>query len=194
MSPEIRGQTGEGGEFGTWDAYPLWVQEAGRLADRRQITNNLFLSINSVLVGGVAVLAQQTVQAPHLQISVTLVILEVILASVGFLLSHQWLRLLQLYSRLLNFRYEKLEALERQPGFPGAIFPSDAGNVGMYTLESKEGKARAIFGFGKHEEFIPKLFRVLYVVATVLLVLGLVAIRVHFAAWLGEHISIPVMR
>lgn len=180
------------GQFGKWDVYWLWVQEAGRLADRRQLTNTLFLSINSLFVGAIAFLAQQSIQAAHLQISVSLLLVQVVLAVAGFLLSRQWLKLLTLYINLLNFRYDKLKVVERMDGFPGAI--------AMYTLEDghdgkdKNGKPQPIFGFGKLEQFIPKLFGWLYVVAVLLLILGVVAIRIHFAAWLGQYISIPVMK
>jgi hypothetical protein len=186
MSPEILGQTGEAGQFGKWDVYPLFVQEAGRLADRRQIANTLFLSINSVLVGAIAVLAQQSGLA-----SVKLLILEIVIAVAGFLLSRQWLKLLKLYSRLLNYRFEKLALIEAMPGFPGAL--------PMYTLERSEGrdlgsnKDKSIFGFGRTEEFIPKLFLWLYSLGPLLLIAGTFAVKLNFSGWLTQYISLPVL-
>jgi hypothetical protein len=194
MASGLPGNNNLPGQFGTWDAYPLWVAEAGRLADRRQLTNTLFLSINSLFIGAIAFLAQQSIQSAHLQISVSLLLVQIVLAVAGFLLSRQWRRLLKRYINILNFRYEKLREVEELPGFPGAIFPSSSGPMGMYGLEAKEGELREIFGFGKLEQFIPKLFGVLYVVSVILLILGVVAIRIHFAAWLGQYISIPVLK
>src|SRR5258708_28219772 len=107
MSPEIPGQTGEAGQFGKWDLYPLFVQEAGRLADRRQTANTLFLSINTLFLGGIAVLAQQSGLA-----SVKLLILEIVIAVAGLFISRQWLRTLGLYRRILAFRYAKLPEIE----------------------------------------------------------------------------------
>jgi hypothetical protein len=173
----------QAGQFGKWDMYPMMVQEAGRLADRRQIANTLFLSINSLLVGAIAVLAQQSGFA-----SVSLLIVQVMIAAAGFLLSRQWLKLLELYRRLLDFRYAKLAQIEAMPGFPGAL--------PVYTLESREGgdKDTQMFGFGAVEEFIPKLFRVLYVIGTLLLIAGTIAVKIRFGAWLSHHISIPPLQ
>src|SRR5436305_1080170 len=116
MSPEIPGQTSEGSQFGKWDVYPLYVAEAGRLGDRRQNANAFYMSINSALVGAIAVLAEQSGLT-----SLRFLVFEIIIASAGLLFSRQWLRILRLYGRLLNFRFEKLRQLEELPGFPGAL-------------------------------------------------------------------------
>jgi hypothetical protein len=168
------------GQFGRWDTYPLMVQEAGRLADRRQIANTLFLSINSLLVGGIAFLAQQSGLA-----SVSLLIIQLVIAVAGLFITRQWLALLELYRRLLNYRYAKLASIEAMPGFPGAL--------PIYTLESKEGGDNELFGFGRTEEFIPKLFRVLYIAGVLLLIAGTIAVKIRFGAWLSHYISIPAL-
>src|SRR5262249_55072649 len=136
--------------------------------------------------GAVAVLAEQSIQAAHLQVSITLLLVQVLLAVAGYVLSHQWLKLLKLYSNLLRFRYQMLRDTESQPGFPGAIQ--------MYLREDQEGAKHKIFGFGELEEFIPSLFKFLYIVITLLLIIGVVAVRIHFGEWLAQYISIPVLK
>ncbi len=186
MSSGIPGYNNVPGEFGTWDVYPVFVQDTAKITDRRQTTNTLYLSVNSLLIGAIAFLAQQSIQAPHLQISASLLIVQIFLAIAGLFLCRQWLKTLELYRRLLAFRYDKLRRLENMPGFPGAIK--------MYQVEDDEGGDQKIFGFSKIEAFIPSLFRVLYFAAPILLFLGVVAIRIHLAAWLAQYISIPVLK
>jgi hypothetical protein len=186
MAPGSAGNSAPQGQFGPWDVYPLFVTETARISDRRQIANTLYLSVNSLLVGAIAFLAQQSIQAPHLQVSVSLLLVQAFLAIAGLLITRQWYRTLELYRRLLAFRYEKLRKIENMPGFPG-VFK-------MYQVEDDEGGDKKIFGFAKIEEFIPRLFRVLYVVSVALLVIGVIAIRIHFAAWLGQYIGVPLLK
>lgn len=169
------------GEFGTWDVYPLFVNDTSRISDRRQTANTLYLSINSLLVGGIAFLAQQSGLA-----SVSLLIVQVVIAIAGLFLTRQWLAVLELYRRLLAFRYEKLRALENTEGFPGAIK--------MFQVEYTESGDKKIFGFTRIEGFVPRLFRVLYIVGTLLLIAGTIAVKIHFGVWLSHYISIPPLQ
>jgi hypothetical protein len=183
MTSEIMGDAKEGGQFGRWDVYPLFVQEAGRIADRRQLANTLFLSINSLFIGAIAILAQQSGFA-----SVRFLFIEIAIAIAGLFITREWWRTLNLYRRLLSFRYEKLRALENSAGFPGAIK--------MYQAEADEtgGGGKRIFGFSAVEESIPRLFTALYIASTVLLLAGTVAVRLNFSGWLSQFITIPTLK
>ena len=182
MLPEIPGETGEAGQFGRWDVYPLFVQETARISDRRQTANSLYLSINSLLVGAIALLAPQS----FVQTSVSLLVVQVFVAAAGYLMSRQWLRLLEKYRTLLNFRYEKLREIEGMNGFPGVLK--------MYQDESKQGSDKTFFGFAQVEAYIPRLFSVVYVFGALLLIADVVAIRLHFGLWLSQYINIPVLK
>jgi hypothetical protein len=163
------------GQFGKWDVYPLIWQETARISDRRQTANGLYLSINSLLLGGIALLAQQS----QLQ-SFALLVVQVVVAVAGFLLANQWHKLLEKYRMLLKLRYATLESIEEMPDFPGA--------VKMYVLERDN---KETYGFSRIEEFIPKLFRALYVIGTILLIAGTIAIRMGVGAWLSTHVNLP---
>jgi hypothetical protein len=166
------------GQFGKWDVYPLIWQETARISDRRQTTNSIYLSINSLLLGGIALLAQQS----QLQ-SFALLVVQVVVAGAGFLLANQWYKILEKYRLLLKMRYATLESIEDMPGFPGA--------VKMYIIERGN---TATYGFSRVEEFIPKLFRALYVLGTVLLIAGTVAVKMGVGAWLSRHVILPTLQ
>lgn len=165
------------GQFGKWDVYPMLWAETARISDRRQTANTLYLSVNSLLIGGIAFLAQQS----QLQ-SFSLLIVQVVVALAGYVIARQWHRLLEKYRLLLKVRYETLEQIEEMPDFPGA--------VKMHVIERDR---KELYGFSKIEEFIPQLFRLLYISGTLLLIAGTIAVRIHFGLWLSHYLSIPTL-
>lgn len=171
-------ETPNPGQFGKWDVYPLIWQETARISDRRQTANSIYLSINSLLLGGIALLTQQS----QLQ-SFALLIVQVVVAVAGFLLANQWHKLLEKYRLLLKMRYATLESIESMPGFPGA--------VQMYTVEHGN---KDTYGFSRIEEFIPKLFRALYVIGTILLIAGTIAVKIGVGVWLAHHVNLPTIQ
>ncbi len=178
MTSGLPGNNNLPGQFGTWDVYPLFVEDTAKITDRRQTANSLYLSINSLLVGAIAFLAQQGALT-----STSLLVVQVFIAFAGYVISRQWHRLLEKYRAMLNFRYAQLQSIEEQPGFPGVLK--------MYQIESK---TPSLFGFSNIEEFIPRLFRFLYVIGTLLLIAGTFAVKLHFGAWLAQFVSIPVLK
>ncbi len=153
--------------FDKFDVYPVFIEDTARLSDRRQTTNNIYLSVNSVLLGVVAFLAQQG----HLE-SFTFLIIEVFVAAAGFIIASQWHHLLRKYRELLSLRYRVLEEIENLPEFPGV--------AGMYAREHKEN----IGGFSDIEARIPRIFQGLYAVGSVALIAGTFIIRLGLVSHL----------
>lgn len=91
-----------------FEQYRLIVEETARVSERRHSTNNLFVSVNSILLGAIAILVQQSTNRNV----VILLFLVFLLGGAGFVLCLFWLMLLRGYSRRINKRLAYLGELE----------------------------------------------------------------------------------
>ena len=150
-------------EYKTFKQYQLIVEDTARLSDRRQTINNLYLSANSLLLGGSAILVQQGTLNNGLPI---LLILPLVVA--GGFLCVDWWRLLRNYRQLLNLRYSLLKEIEARDDFPGP--------VATYQREEKLYPAdpkKSHFGFTRVELNLPWIFIALYA----LIVIGTIVVK-----------------
>jgi hypothetical protein len=91
-----------------FEQYQLFVEETARISDRRHSTSNLFLSVNSVLVGAVALLIQQSGGEGGR----FLLFLAFLLVAAGTVLCILWMQLLLKYAKRLRKRFIFLSKLE----------------------------------------------------------------------------------
>ena len=153
----------EGHVFGQ---YRLIVEETARISDRRHSTNNLFVSVNSILLGAVAILVQQSTNKPV----VALLFLAFLLVGAGVLLCLFWLILLHGYSQRINRRLAYLGELETKR-YAGFLLP-------VFSVQDTK------VSFARAEAGIPIVFLVTYLAAaigTLTFVLG----------WLGALSILP---
>jgi hypothetical protein len=92
-----------------FEQYQLFVEETARISDRRHSTSNLFLSVNSVLVGAVALLIQQSGGKG----SSLLLFLAFLLVAAGTILCVLWMQFLLKYAQRLRQRFTFLSNLEK---------------------------------------------------------------------------------
>jgi hypothetical protein len=140
-----------------FEQYQLVVEDTARLTDRRQTINNIYLSANSLLLGGIAVLAQTSGIK-----NVADILLIFLLVCAGTVLCIDWSRLIESYRKLLALRFELLKKIESRPDFPAPVH--------IYTEEevlypSDPGQRR--FGFTKVEVNLPLVFITLYVLVVI---------------------------
>lgn len=143
------------------DVYVALIQDTAQISDRRQTMNNIYLSVNSVLLGALAILAQQSIVSSAVFLPV-----EIFIAIVGILIAGQWRSLLGKYKALLGLRYKTLMSIETKETF-GSEFK-------MYSLEDKTPE---VYGFSAIEARLPFIFQLIYVVGTLLLSLATLAAR-----------------
>lgn len=145
--------------------YQLFVEDTAKLSDRRQAMNTIYLSVNSVLLGSVALLAQLGgLNNPYFLIA------EVVVAAGGTFIAWRWRNLLTKYQRLGKLRFKVLRDIERL-----CDLPSEAQ---MYALEDKSG----LYGFTDMEKSLPTMFQLLYIVATIFIAVGVLIQHPHFVA------------
>jgi hypothetical protein len=142
----------------TCNQYNLLVKDTAKVSDRRQIINTLYLSANSILLGAVALLAQQGVLK-----SGALLLPVVLIAIVAIALCRDWRKLLLNYKNLLDLRFSLLRQIEELPEFAYPIRTYHEESTKLY--QKPEGEQRVFFGFSNIEINIPIIFIVLYVVS-----------------------------
>jgi hypothetical protein len=151
--------------------YKLLMQDSARLSDRRQTVNNIYLSVNSVLLGGIALLAQQGNLRSLLVLAIVLVI-----AIAGSIICGDWQRLVHSYRELLNLRFAMLKSIESLEGFPYPIQIYHREDEALYH-HAKLAKHVAPFGFSAVEEKLPYVFRNLYLFSGLFLFAATLVVR-----------------
>jgi hypothetical protein len=162
--------------FNRFSEYKQLAQDSARISDRRETINNIYLSVNSVLLGAIALLVQQGGLK-----DVVFSAVAVFIAIAGLAITRDWKKLVHNYRELLRLRFEALKELEQREDFPGV--------VKIYQRETKlYGDGKGLFGFSPVEIKLPGLFSTLYIIAIVAIVVGSVA--VNYAA-LTHVFSLP---
>lgn len=142
-----------------WDQYPFLIEDTARLSDRRQTVNTLYLSANSLLLGALAILIQQS----KFQ-SVAIVLVVAVIAWAGVVICADWRRLIANYRELLKLRFRLLNELESRPDFFYLVKTFQRENEELYNPESKKrNPSLGLFGFSAVEEKIPGVFQFLYI-------------------------------
>ncbi|MFI5274013.1 MAG: hypothetical protein ACHQ4H_13345 [Ktedonobacterales bacterium] len=134
----------------------MLVQDTAKLSDRRQIINTLYISANSVLLGGIALLVEQS------SLKNGALLLPVLLVAIaGTPLCLDWRRLILNYKALLDLRFKMLVRLEAMPDFTGAIKTYTEEGEKLYNRKTDGGQS-VLFGFSRIEVNIPIVFICLY--------------------------------
>jgi hypothetical protein len=148
-----------------FEQYQLFVEETARISDRRHSTSNLFLSVNSVLVGAVALLIQQSGGKG----SPLLTFLAFLLVGAGSVLCILWLQFLLRYANRLRVRFLYLSKLEQMN--PSLL---------LSVFSNKELRTES---FSHLEARIPVVFLVTYALA----VAGTLTIMFGWLSYLPIH-------
>lgn len=167
-----------------FDQYPFLIEDTARLSDRRQTVNNIYLTVNSVLLGGLALL----VQVSGLR-SFSVALIAVFIAFAGYIITGDWRKLVLTYKRLLGLRFKLLRELEEMPEFPYPIKTYHREDDLYADNPTKNRRER--FGFTAIEEKLPTVFTLLYIVSAVLIVVLVVLLRYGIVARLAKDGIIP---
>ena len=130
------------------EQYKLYVEMADRISARRQTANSFFLSINTVLIAFIGIVADRQVTDLHLP--------WVIVVSVaGLSLCYAWYRLIRSYKDINTVKFKVIHAIEAK--LPSAPFDAEWKALG-------EGENRKLhIPFTHVETYIPMIFALLYI-------------------------------
>ncbi|HZC05101.1 MAG TPA: hypothetical protein VE338_05615 [Ktedonobacterales bacterium] len=113
--------------------YQFLLEDTGKLSDRRQSVNTLFVSINALFLTGVGFLLLQSLQAAaYVAESIIFIVGFLTIAMITTRINHRWLRISEQYRKLVNLRIRYLTELEARLRDSG-MFPSVS-----VKLESEE--------------------------------------------------------
>lgn len=148
-----------------FEQYRLIVEETSRIREARHNLGNLFLSVNAIFVGAVAVILQQSTQATQTQpIPRFVILLPVLLVGAGLVLCVCWLLLLRNYRNLLGFRFAYLTKIEAD--YKDRLIP-------LLTDQTAHLRKHRIPGFTAVESFMPFVFILTYLGIIAVLAFGL---------------------
>jgi hypothetical protein len=127
-----------------FEQYKLFAESAEKVSDRRQSTNNYFLTLNSALLAFTGYLT-----------SISFRIWHIVLALAGISICILWILNIKSFRTLNSAKFKLLHKMEEQ--LPAKLFTNeweylDKGN--------KEGYMR----FSKIEQGIPIVFLILYII------------------------------
>jgi hypothetical protein len=159
-----------------FEEYKLFVEDTARLSERRQTVTNIYITVNSLMLGAISFLIKDATTGRWWGL-----ILGLPLMASGVAVCCFWSQFLHKYKKLVGLRIDTLRQMED--------LPEMAGSVRMYHVEDelyprdKEGKMIPGEGlnFSDLEKRLPTLFLILYAIyaagaLSALLVMGAVAL------------------
>jgi uncharacterized membrane protein len=133
--------------------YELFTAKAERMSDRRQTTTQMYLTVNTAILGVAAFLIKDTSFRGW---SLVLACLPLVL--VGIMACIVWHKIIADFRQIIGWHYEQLRDME------GAM----PGSQQIYTNEwnhfFKPQRGRERYGFSRLEAWLPRMFIGLYVV------------------------------
>jgi hypothetical protein len=151
-----------------FEEYKLFVQDTAKLSDRRQTVTNTYITVNSLLLGGISFLIKDIVDERWWGL-----VLALPLMAGGAIVCGFWWQFLVKYKTLIGLRIDTLREMEDLPGMEES--------VRMYHVEDaiypRDEEGKMIRGKGLNfsdlEKRLPKLFLIIYIVYAVGTVLAL---------------------
>ncbi len=134
------------------EEYKTIVEQTSSLSDRRQVTNDIYVALNTLFLTGVAYFLTTT----HLKSWWPAIILGVV-TLISWVINGTWMGLLEQYRELIKLRYTYLKQLE-------GLFPIKGADIarGIYHAEQKLYDEHHNFDFTKLELRLARLFLILY--------------------------------
>ena len=140
------------------EQYKVFLQTSEDLVSRRQTVNNFYISINSALVALFSATFAFDLLPLHR------LIIGLLFAAVGVVLSLSWIRLLASYGNLNSSKMRVISSIERQ--LPASLYDAE-----WAAMSDRLNKKRYI-SFTDSEKNIPRLFIALYTIIFILLLVS----------------------
>ena len=146
------------------DQYKLFVETSEKLVARRQLVNTFFLSVNTLAMSAVGLVAREVGQTPWVSMGVVAISIAAIMLCIA------WKTLVRSYAQLNRGKFAVIECIECH--LPAALFTAEWEALGK-GQDSKRYKP-----FTRTEEVVSNIFIWTYVFA------ALIAAGVMARGWL----------
>jgi hypothetical protein len=136
-----------------FEEYKLFSDRVQRLSERRQLTSQTYLAVNTAVLGVMAFLIRD---AGLRGWGLVAVVLPLFL--VGALACLTWLRVISDFRQIIGWQYEQLRGMEQGLRDSHSVYSREWEQF----YKPRDGKER--FGFPRLEAWLPRLFLGLYAV------------------------------
>ncbi len=151
-----------------FEEYKLFVEDTARLSDRRQTVTNIYIAVNSLLLGAISFLIRDAAGGRWWGLCLALPLLVG-----GIIVCCFWRQFLIKHKTLIGLRIDTLREMEERPGMEESIR--------MYHVEDKiyprDEHGKMIPGKGLNfsdlEKWLPVVFLALYAIYAVVDLLAL---------------------
>jgi hypothetical protein len=140
-----------------FEQYKLFLHTSEDLVTRRQVINNFYITINSILISLFATLVTLLIKEPYL------FVLVLIFCTVGIVVSTSWKKIIISYGNLNACKMRIVSIIERD--LPLSLFDSE------WALLSHKLNRKKYVSFTESEAKIPKIFIILYSITLILTLL-----------------------
>jgi hypothetical protein len=158
--------------------YQALIEDTAKISDRRQTTNNIFVSLNVLFLTGLGLLFLQS--GPHLS-SWWVAGIFAIVTFIAITLNNNWLDQIEKSRRLVSLRIRYLEGLEDSLRASGefeniTVQPEKGGTPqagrGVYTFErmSLYSGSDPRLGFTRSERALGITFNAIYLLVTITII------------------------
>lgn len=145
------------------EQYKLFVDTSERLVARRQVVNAFFLSVNTLALSAIGLVAKEVQTSPLVAIGVVAISIAAIMLCVA------WKTLVRSYAQLNRGKFAVIDRLEDR--LPAALFRAEWAALGA----GKDPKSYKPFTYT--EAVVSNIFMVIYVLAALLTVAWLIGSR-----------------
>ena len=149
-----------------FEEYKFFAENTHHLSERRQAATQTYLTVNTAIFGVIAFLIKDANLEGEFELAISLIPLFI----VGMLACFIWNRIIIQHKLLINWRYDQLMKIEKDPRMKGSHqFYLREWEEFFKPLQGKEK-----FGFSVLEKLLPMLFMVLYACG----IIGAIAIAI----------------
>lgn len=145
-------------EHEVFAVYKLVIEDTNQLSNRRQMLDNLYVTIVTLVLGADAYIAANSRLADWFPVLVTIGI-----SLVGVIFTNHWRRVLQDLKEVLKFRYEWLKEMEAQPDLVqigACVYTSE--DIRIYKPR-ESAKSANTFGFAARATHLQMIFVVIFI-------------------------------
>lgn len=144
-----------------FEQYKMFLQTSESLVERRQSVNSFYISVNSAFVALFGSLLAISIDLKYK------LILSIVFAAVGIVLSVSWIKILISYGNLNSSKMTIIRSIEKQ--LPASLYDAE-----WQALSDQLNKKKYV-SFTNNEKKIPLIFIIIYVsiAAIVFLMFGL---------------------
>lgn len=135
-----------------FEQYKLLIDSVHKVEERRGVSNNFFVSINTILISFVLTNPLKTYD-----VAMKYIPLLALLVLVGIIISWDWLRVIDSYKKLNYINYSLTQALEKL--LPTCIFSLRGEIEAMQAAQKPSNRFNVIL---IQEKSLPQLFLLIY--------------------------------